>query len=246
MIEKSFLEQYAVKTQTSLRNILREYFQHLFLFNFYKGKESEHFYFKGGTALKLIFNSPRFSEDLDFSADKNSFTFENVFEKVLLQIQKEGIDANLLESKKTTNGHLAIIKFTIYNERFEIKTEVSYRKKNLIGEKLLVFSDFFPSYVVNVLQVGDLIGEKQTALLERRKARDFFDLYFILRNHNLRRFLKIDNDFLITLKKLLEKKDLKQIEEEIKPFLPKSFWIILKDFKKNLIKELEKLGSLKI
>jgi len=241
MIERSFLEQYAIKTQTLLRNILREYCQNLFLSKFYQQKESEHFYFKGGTALKLVFNSPRFSEDLDFSADKNSFIFENILEKVLLQIQKEGIDVSFLESKKTTGGHLAIINFIIYNEKFEIKTEVSYRKKNLVGEKLPVFSDFFPSYVVNTLALFDLIGEKQKALLERQKTRDFFDLYFILRNHNLRRFLKIDNNFLSTVKKILEKKDSKQIEEELRPFLPKSFWIILKDFKENLVKELERV-----
>jgi hypothetical protein len=53
--------------------------------------------------------------------------------------------------------------------------------------------------------------------------------------------LKIDNNFLSTVKKILEKKDSKQIEEELKPFLPKSLWIILKDFKENLVKELERV-----
>ena len=241
MIEKTFLEQHATKIQTSLRNILREYFQHLFLFNFYQAKGSEHFYFKGGTALKLVFNSPRFSEDLDFSATKNSFVYEDTLQEILIKIQREGIDCNLEESKKTTGGHLAIIELAIYDERFEIKTEVSYRKRSLEGEKPIVISDIFPSYTVNILCSKNLIQEKQNALLERYKPRDLFDLYFILRSDRLRRFLRIDDLFLNKTKKLLEKVKLRQVETEIKEFLPHPFWPVVKDLKKNLLSELREL-----
>lgn len=39
---------------------------------FYQEKEAEAILFKGGTALRLIYQSPRFSEDLDFSGFKIS------------------------------------------------------------------------------------------------------------------------------------------------------------------------------
>ena len=84
MIEKHFLEVHATKTETSLSNVLREYVQHLFLTSFYKKSLSENFLFKGGTALKLVFGSPRFSEDIDFSGIKNSGHYEKILENVLL------------------------------------------------------------------------------------------------------------------------------------------------------------------
>jgi len=75
-------------------------------------------------------------------------------------------------------------------------------------------------------------------LLERYKPRDLFDLYFILRNDQLRKFLKIDNLFLHRAQKLLEKVETRQIETGIKEFLPRSFWPVVKDLKKNLLNEL--------
>ena len=241
MIEKAFFEHNAVKIQTSLRNILREYFQHLFLSNLYQAKGSQYFYFKGGTALKLIFNSPRFSEDLDFSANKNSFIYEDMLQEILIKIQREGINCRLEESKKTTGGHLAIIGLVIYDEEFQIKTEISYREKKLNGENLMVVSDSFPPYTVNILKTKNLIQEKRDALLERHKPRDFFDLYFILRNNHLRKYLQINNIFLNKTKEILKKTELKTLEEEIKEFLPFSFRPIIKNLRQNLLIELKRL-----
>ena len=48
-------------------NIVREYFQHVFLSELYKLPEAKRLLFKGGTALRIVYGSPRFSEDLDFS-----------------------------------------------------------------------------------------------------------------------------------------------------------------------------------
>lgn len=241
MIEKSFLENYAGKIQTSFKNIVREYFQHLFLSYFYQQKKSEHFYFKGGTALKLVFNSPRFSEDLDFSAFKNSFNYENILQEVLLNIEKEGIHSELEESKKTSGGHLVIIKTIIYDELLEIKTEVSYRNKNLTGEKIMIVSDFFPSYTAQILDAETIVHEKQNALLERHKPRDLFDLYFILRSERLRKYMHLDEMFLNKTEELIEKINSKQISNNIKQFLPRSFWPIVKDLRKNLLSELRRL-----
>lgn len=36
----------------------------------YEKEESSNILFKGGTALKIVYGSPRFSEDLDFSGTK--------------------------------------------------------------------------------------------------------------------------------------------------------------------------------
>ena len=65
MISNDTIRQFALKYQTTELNVRREYFQHLFLSYFYKQEGSERVFFNGGTALRLIYHSARFSEDLE-------------------------------------------------------------------------------------------------------------------------------------------------------------------------------------
>ena len=67
MISQESLTQAARSQQTTELNVAREHCQHLFLSAFYRQAGSEQAMFKGGTALRIVFGSPRFSEDLDFS-----------------------------------------------------------------------------------------------------------------------------------------------------------------------------------
>jgi predicted nucleotidyltransferase component of viral defense system len=67
MIEKRQVQKLAQTWQTTVDNVVREYFQQLFLSRLYQEHGSEGLLFKGGTALRVIWQSPRFSEDLDFT-----------------------------------------------------------------------------------------------------------------------------------------------------------------------------------
>src|SRR3989338_2183614 len=49
-------------------SIMREYIQIIFLTELFAQKSSDRIFFKGGTALRLLYNSLRFSEDLDFTS----------------------------------------------------------------------------------------------------------------------------------------------------------------------------------
>jgi len=60
MLSENTIKELSVKLQTTEINIAREYFQHLFLSNLYKSKDSEKLAFKGGTALRIIYGSPLF------------------------------------------------------------------------------------------------------------------------------------------------------------------------------------------
>ena len=61
MISRQFITDLSTKYQTSEQNIAREYCQHLFLSYLYRLKGGEKMLFKGGTALRIVFQSPRFS-----------------------------------------------------------------------------------------------------------------------------------------------------------------------------------------
>lgn len=244
MIDTLFIEEQTRKLQTTRDNVTREYCQHLFLSKFYQKEGAEKILFKGGTALRILWRSPRFSEDLDFSGMKISQAeVEDILEAVLIETQREGLDIDIRESKKTTGGYLCKLLFRWVGFSASIQLEISQRKGSLRAEQTLVQSDFLPAYVAFCLSEQDMVHEKIMALLERGKPRDFFDLYFILRS---RRILVS----LFRQDKSLKKKILEKLHKtagslsfprELKQFLPTSHHSLLRNFPAILEKELQRV-----
>lgn len=246
MITRQFISELTTKHQTLEENIAREYCQHLFLSYLYKRIEAGKMLFKGGTALKIVFNGPRFSEDLDFSASELSVPEVNsLVDLVLGDISKEGVltrkEVNPGTQGETSGGYFAIINFKLLEFGSEIKIQVSFRNRDsLETNTTLVENDFIPPYTIVYLQEKLLVGEKIQALLERSKPRDFFDLYFILRHRELVKFLPREME---NLKQRLIDKTESIVEggweKELKIFLPVSYYPLLKDFKARLLQEIE-------
>lgn len=234
MIDQDFLKQLATKKQTSFKNILREYLQNLFLNYFYQEKQSEKFFFKGGTALRIVFRSPRFSEDLDFNSMNGFNLFENILTEVLIKIKKENIKTEIVESKITTGGFFNIFKALIDSEEIEVKIQASRRKNQKIkGETVIIVSDFAPSYPIQILEKEMLFSEKIEAFLTREKIRDFFDLYFILRSGaKLPIIYQRKKEIIKIVKKHSGN------FSELKQYLPRNFWPVIKDLKNNLLSQL--------
>ncbi len=239
MISGETIKKLTQKYQTTELNIKREYFQHLFLFYFYRQKGSEKVYFKGGTALRMIYQSPRFSEDLDFSSPlKNISAIEKMVIGALSEIEKEGVEAEIKEAKKTSGGYLAEIVFKTAGQPIGILLEISLRGKNIKGEPVIIASDFLPPYAAEQLERSRLVEEKIKALLSRKKPRDFFDLYFILRANLLPASKR---KILPKISQILEAgKTQPNFSKELKQFLPQSHWAIIKNFPAVLRRELRK------
>lgn len=242
MISKDTIKKFATRWQTTELNVAREYCQHLFLSYFYRQKGSEKILFKGGTALKIIYESPRFSEDLDFSGFKASTSLiEKLIEGSLLEIEREGIRVEIEESKRTTGGYLAIASFDFLGYDVSIQIEISQRRGNsLEGIVTLVASDLTPPYTILYLSEDQLVVEKFEALFRRKAPRDFFDLYFILRSRlpipeDYRKRHRLKDKLLKILE--IEKIDFKR---ELKDLLPRSHHAILKDFRAVLKREIER------
>lgn len=246
MINRQFIKELATKFQTTEANTAREYCQQLFLSYFYQKPKSDKVLFKGGTALRIIFKSPRFSEDLDFSAiNSGTITVAEINELIdntLIDIDHEGIECTKILNPgtqgETSGGYFAIIKMKMLEFDCEIRLQISFRSPSeAISNTALIQNDFIPAYVIIYLTESILVSEKIQALLERKKPRDFFDLYFILRNNELVKFIpKIPN---------LKNKIIKAIEQEksfgheLKIFLPVSYQVLIKDFRERLQKEIE-------
>ncbi|MFA6494676.1 MAG: nucleotidyl transferase AbiEii/AbiGii toxin family protein [Candidatus Paceibacterota bacterium] len=237
MISEKTFQQITLKYQTSEATVLREYFQNLFLSYFYQHKDSEKIYFKGGTALRLIYHSPRFSEDLDFSAALSDVApIERAVLDTLHAVSKEGVKIDLKEATPTSGGYLAELHFTAYNRMISIRFEASLREGKKVGTFATVVNDFVPDYTILQLEERQLIGEKVTALLSRKKPRDFYDFYFLLR-HNL--LPEKNREMFEAVMKTLHGTKI-NFDSELKTFLPKSHHMIVKDFKAMLERELKR------
>jgi len=237
MITEEHIKTLANQYQTTQLNCRREYFQHLFLSYFYQQPQTDTIFFKGGTSLRVIFQSPRFSEDLDFSSSlKTVRPIEQAILQTLEAIEREAVVANLQEAKETSGGYLADIAFRAFEQTISILLQFSLRQGNKKGEVITISNDFIPAYIVISLQREQLIEEKIKALLTRKKPRDFFDLYFILRSNLLPTSKK---SVLSSAHKTLSELNI-NFEVELKQFLPKSHWPTIKNFKQTLFREIER------
>lgn len=242
MIEKRQVQNLAGNWQTTADNVVREYFQQLFLLRLYQEKGSDGLLFKGGTALRIIWQSPRFSEDLDFTGMNVTIKgIEVLMEGALAKIEMEGSKTEIIESKSTSGGYLAIFQFETSEYKSRIQVEVSLRNgKKSPGVAALVRSDLVMPYTLIHLKEEILVAEKIQACLTRGKARDFYDLYFILRSRMAFKEAFIQDKQLKAKILKAAKSGKIDFKRELKAFLPVNQHIIIKGFPDALVTEIER------
>lgn len=237
MLSQKSIKEFASRWHTSELNVLREYLQNLLLSHLYQQPLSDKVAFKGGTALRLLYGSPRFSEDLDFSSPIKVYHVKKILEETFQSVKKEAIPFSCLEAKPTSGGYFSIYQFELHGHSVEIEWNFSLRLPTRV-EPILVTTPMVPHYQCMVLPLKVLVHEKMEALLRRKKPRDFYDLYFLLRE---RRGL----ESIIPLKKKLEKEILRlepnALKRELKLLLPASHHTLLNSFSRMLVQELNRL-----
>lgn len=172
------------KIRININNIAREYWEMFILNGLYSDVLGKNLVFKGGTALRFIYNSPRFSEDLDFSIlEEISF---NDFKKTIENIISQQTELSIKELYSKKNTYFALIKFKqeYIAQTLSIKVEVSKRKlplKKNIDFILATASSPTTNLkpLVKVFTLERILKEKLNALSSRKKARDLFDVWFI-------------------------------------------------------------------
>ncbi len=213
-MEQSIAEQKARELGIDRTQVVREYWELIILKGLYESPQSRYLIFKGGTALRLAYDSPRFSEDLDFSLtnDVMKGKFLPLIKKIISPFP-ELIQTDLEEKYYT---YLAEIKVTqnYLSLPFRIKIEISKREaKNYQWELKLLNS---PATVIQVMaQVATLdqiYQDKLNCLEERGKAKDLFDLWYLSER------LRIP----YTPKKINLKRN--DVIRALRKYLPKNFW----------------------
>lgn len=241
MLSIKNLEKFTDQAQTSIQNVVREYCQHLFLSYLYKQSGSERLLFKGGTALRIIFQSPRFSEDLDFTGvNITPSEVEELFIGALANIEKTGIRVELKEAKRTTGGYLGVMEFDVYDKITEIYFEVSLRRaKGYQGTTAVIENGYIRQYTVVHLSKELLVQGKLDALINRHKPRDFYDYYFLLSGNFP---IMKEKDNLVRALKILKESKI-DFRRELREFLPASHLMHVRDFKKVLEQKILSFGG---
>ncbi len=236
MISEDWIIKTAVKLQTSEVNVRREYFQHLILSSVYRQRDGEKLLFKGGTALRFVFNSPRFSEDLDFEAFSLSpKQIEDIILDAGEEMTKENLGFEIAEAVKTAEGYIAKLTFSTPKGPLIIKTDFSLRKNLDKGLVKNLENIYILPYQLVTLEKEKLIEGKLAAFFNREKPRDYYDLYFAIRA----------NLIPVKLRPILAKalpiitKTKINFEKELKVFLPQTHWLIISTLKKSLIEEIQ-------
>lgn len=185
----------ANRLQISVDCVVREEHEMVLLKELYESEFGVHLMFKGGTALRLAYGSPRFSEDLDFTAlgDLNT---EKLIE-FLKRVGKRYPAIASLEAREKFYTVLAIakIKEVFLSHALSIKVEISKRKGKWVQDvdyrEKVITSEATPLTVLaRVASLEEILREKKEALRSRKAARDVFDYWFI--NQLLKKDVKPD------------------------------------------------------
>lgn len=184
MISKDQIKDLSVTFKMDQYSIFREYLQLVFLSYLYQEKGASRIFFKGGTALRLLFGSPRFSEDLDFSTDYQDSQITKLLKKIVGKINKEIPDLKLTPLYKGKEG----IRFRIIFKNPEFKYPFSirldfYRQELIVNSQCSTLITQFPIMIfpqIFHLSGEGILIEKFDALDSRNKGRDVFDIWFLL------------------------------------------------------------------
>jgi predicted nucleotidyltransferase component of viral defense system len=166
----------------SQEQIVREEYEMIILKQLFESELGSFFVFKGGTALRLAYGSPRFSEDLDFSVleDFPKSQLDRIIRGIASQ--NDAMEIIDLTQKYFTYFGLFRIKENFMNQAFSIKFEASIRPISLKKDtdyKLLALSSKVTSLTV-LSQVESLEQiEKEKKTIDPLRVRDVFDLWFI-------------------------------------------------------------------
>jgi len=218
------------------RAILREYLQVLMLNAIYRHKLSKKLYFMGGTSLRFFYKLPRFSEDLDFNAEKlTSREYDSLLEVIATALKNEGFKINLKRKDiydvySTRVGFKSVMKsFGLVDQRGEdivIKVEVNNPTWKMKYEPLAL-SSFGVLFTALLMKKEALFAEKSHAFIRRCRGRDVYDVLYMLRlkfplDKEMFQSKKISNDpkeALLRKFMSLSESELRRLSKQVRPFL---------------------------
>ncbi len=252
-MEWSDITRKAGKTGISPVLVLREEMQKATLASLSRMNAFNHIVFQGGTAIRIFYNSPRFSEDLDFVLNGDTaFDLASRAEELERYISSEFhyLQEIRVRVQKNTGDiqRIAVRSISdIPSQRLSINVELFSVPSHLNSPKILAYPPINP--VVRVEAPEEILVDKiiAIALREYLKGRDIWDLYYLTNQLNVstdRELLaKKAGDYgaeglrekIGESREKLMKNGVEALDREMKRFLPVTAYAQLKDSFEDIV-----------
>ncbi|MEM1122990.1 MAG: nucleotidyl transferase AbiEii/AbiGii toxin family protein [Bacteroidota bacterium] len=234
-IAKCFPEY--IQKQGFKRDMLREYLQYEILKIIFESKHALAYTFLGGTCLRLVYGTNRFSEDLDFdNVGLTATDFEETGRAVQRGLELLGYQTTITFSHKAAfhckvtfpailyeyglSGHKEA---RIFIKLDTEKQDYKYSRSLVRLQKFGVDTDIFvtPPTLLTSQKIAAVLGRK------RPKGRDFYDLVWLLNQGHLPDYdylnLRFDLPTSTALKERVQQHiaafDFEQLTRDVAPFL---------------------------
>ena len=216
--------------------ILKEYLQYKILDIIFSSQYGNDLVFMGGTAIRIVYGSDRFSEDLDL--DNNTLSkddFSNLTLHIKKELEKDGLNVEFRNTFQ--NVYHCYLKFpqilfsnklsALKDEKIMIRLD-SFQSKQFekINTRVISKADIFSE--IRVYSQELILAQKIDALFHRQrsKGRDIYDIIYLFSLTEpdytyLSRTINISNkkNLIAKMKKLFSEKKLKALAQDVKPFL---------------------------
>lgn len=176
----------------------KDYLQHIVLSRIY-AKIGNELIFKGGTSLQKCHSMNRFSEDLDFTVT-GSLRDEKI-EAALSEVNhfypsyySKSKESSSLSYTMKIRGPLFHTPLSMQTLRLDISKRETVILPAINYNIIPIYRDLEP-YMVKEMDLKEIFSEKIRALVTRKKARDLFDIYFLIKK-------KIDLDLNLVEEKM--------------------------------------------
>ncbi len=185
MLTRQQLQRLAQRERIGLQAQERDYLQHLLLSLLYARSQS--LVFKGGTALRIVYRGQRYSEDLDFNAPDGLAEAQQLWNGVVADLARYGVEAEIRESWGGEHGYSFDVSYRgpLYDGRDrtkgKVRVDLNLRSESVATQRQLVspeYDDLRP-FVLTALAPAHLLAEKVRALLVRGKPRDLYDVWLM-------------------------------------------------------------------
>ena len=221
--------------QRNPRGMLVEYLQYELLDSLFKHPASSTLSFIGGTAIRLLHDSHRFSEDLDFDNFGLSFAqFEELLKKACRDMEYKGF---VVEYRFVEKGDWhCYIRFPeiLYQSGLspdagqKILIRIDSETKERLYEPAKIFLNKFTIYrQILAAPAGILLAQTMMTILHRtrEKGRDVYDVSFLMGVSGpdfvyIERILGLDKaEFLRRMNERIGDLDLNFLARDVAPFL---------------------------
>jgi len=221
--------------QRNPRGILVEYLQYELLDSLFKNAAAAKLSFIGGTAIRILHDSPRFSEDLDFDNFGLSFSqFEELLQTACRDMEYKGF---LIEYRVVEKGAWhCYIRFpkilqeaglSLDGERKILIRIDSEAKETLYDPKKFFLNKFSVYRQILAAPAAILLAQKMLAILyrKREKGRDIFDVSFLTGFgapdfEYIKKTIGLERvEFLRRFEARLDELDLNSLAQDVEPFL---------------------------